>query len=100
MSPMTSRMHPGRLDRELARRGWNATDLAKASGISVATISGARHGRPVANSTLCKIVLALRAAPVIPGVDDLLGPVEELVGDGQDGRQDTGRLSIHMPAAG
>jgi DNA-binding Xre family transcriptional regulator len=71
---MTSRMHPARLDRELARRGWNATDLAKASGISVATISAARHGRPVANSTLCKIADALQKAPVIPGVDDLLGP--------------------------
>jgi transcriptional regulator with XRE-family HTH domain len=70
---MTSRMHSGRLDRELARRGWNATDLATAAGISVATISAARHGRPVSNSTLCKIADALRNAPVVQGVDDLLG---------------------------
>jgi DNA-binding Xre family transcriptional regulator len=73
---MATRMQPFRLERELARRGWNATDLAKASGISVATISAARHGRPVANSTLCKIADALRLAPVIPGVDDLLGPAD------------------------
>jgi DNA-binding Xre family transcriptional regulator len=80
---MTSRMHPARLDRELALRGWNATDLAKATGISAATISAARHGRPVANSTLCKIADALRIAPVIPGVDDLLGPAEGPLSDGQ-----------------
>jgi transcriptional regulator with XRE-family HTH domain len=67
-------MNPARLDRELARRGWNATDLAKASGISVATISAARRGRPVANATLCKIADALLKAPVVPGVDDLLEP--------------------------
>jgi len=52
-------MDPARLDRELARRGWNATDLAKAAGISVATMSAARSGRPVANATVCKIAEAL-----------------------------------------
>ncbi len=67
-------MNAARLDRELARRGWNATDLAKASGTSVATISAARSGRPVANATLCKIADALLKAPVVPGVDDLLEP--------------------------
>ncbi len=79
---MATRMQPARLERELARRGWNATDLAKASGISVATISAARHGRPVANSTLCRIADALRMAPVIPGVDDLLGPADGLLSNG------------------
>jgi transcriptional regulator with XRE-family HTH domain len=73
---MTTRMHPDRLERELARRGWNATDLARASGISVATISAARHGRPVAHSTLCKIARALGEAPVVPGVDELLEPAD------------------------
>jgi DNA-binding Xre family transcriptional regulator len=80
---MTTRMHPARLDRELALRGWNATDLAKATGISAATISAARHGRAVANSTLCKIADALRNAPVVPGVDDLLGPAEGSMSNGQ-----------------
>jgi transcriptional regulator with XRE-family HTH domain len=79
---MATRMQPARLDRELARRGWNATDLAKASGISIATISAARHGRPVSNSTLCKIANALRDAPVIPGVDDLLEPAWGPLSDG------------------
>jgi transcriptional regulator with XRE-family HTH domain len=69
---VSTRLDPNRLDRELARRGWNATDLAKASGISVGTISAARRGRPVSNATVCKIADALRAAPVVAGVDSLL----------------------------
>lgn len=80
---MATRMQPARLDRELARRGWNASDLAKASGISVATISAARHGKPVANSTLSRIADALLRAPVVPGVDDLLGPVDGPISNGQ-----------------
>jgi transcriptional regulator with XRE-family HTH domain len=67
-------MDPARLDRELARRGWNATELARASGISVGTISAARRGRPVSNATLSRIAEALRAAPIVEGVDLLLEP--------------------------
>jgi transcriptional regulator with XRE-family HTH domain len=67
-------MDPTRLDRELARRGWNATDLAKASGVSVGTISTARRGRAVSNATLFKIAEALRAVPVVDGIDVLLEP--------------------------
>jgi transcriptional regulator with XRE-family HTH domain len=71
---VSTRLDPNRLDRELARRGWNATDLAKASGISAGTISAARRGRPVSNATVCKIADALRAAPIVAGVDGLLEP--------------------------
>ena len=92
---MTSRIHPARLERELARRGWNATDLATASGVSVATISAARHGRPVANATLCKIADALLKAPVIRGVDDLLGPSDGPLSHGQGHRDYDGTLSAH-----
>jgi len=67
-------MDPARLDRELARRGWNATDLARASGVSVGTISAARRGRPVSNATLGKIADALCTAPIVEGVDLLLEP--------------------------
>jgi transcriptional regulator with XRE-family HTH domain len=76
-------MDPTRLDRELARRGWNATDLAKASGISVGTISAARRGRPVSNATLCKIAEALRAAPIVGGVDILLEPEHGITVNGR-----------------
>ena len=75
-------MEPARLDRELARRGWNATDLAKASGVSVGTISAARRGRPVSNATLCKIAEALQAAPVVDGIDLLLEPENGLTVNG------------------
>lgn len=67
-------MDPARLDRELARRGWNATDLARASGISVGTISRAQRGRPASKATLGKIAGALPAAPIVEGVDLLLEP--------------------------
>ena len=71
---MGARISPIRIDRELARRGWSATDLARASGCSASTISGARRGRQVTNDTLRKIADALLNAPVVPGVDVLLEP--------------------------
>ena len=71
---MGVRISPARIDRELARRGWSATDLARASGCSPSTISGARRGRQVTNDTLRKIADALGSAPVVPGVDALLEP--------------------------
>ena len=71
---MGVRISPARLDRELARRGWNATELAKASGCSPSTISGALRGRKVNSETLRKIADALLNAPVVPGVDSLLEP--------------------------
>lgn len=71
---MGARINPARLDRELARRGWSATDLANASGCSPSTISGARRGRKVTHDTLRKICEALLNAPVVPGVDGLLEP--------------------------
>ena len=77
---MTTALDPERLELELVRRGWNASDLAAASGCSAATISAARNGRPLTSATISKIARALRDSPVVPGVDDLLGvrpaPVE------------------------
>jgi len=83
---MGARISPARIDRELARRGWSATDLARASGCSPSTISGARRGRQVTNETLRKIADALLSAPVVPGVDVLLepedGPGSQVGGNG------------------
>jgi transcriptional regulator with XRE-family HTH domain len=81
---MGARIHPARLDRELARRGWSATDLAKASGCSPSTISGARRGRSVTNETLRKIAEALLNASIVPGVDGLLEPENGEMGAGSD----------------
>ena len=61
-----------RLDRELAYRGWTAGDLARAAGISAATLSGARNGRRVSHRTLRLIALALSRAPVVAGIEALL----------------------------
>src|SRR5260370_22427832 len=55
----SSRLNRARLDRELACRGWTATDLAAASGISPATISAARRGRALNHKTLQRIADAL-----------------------------------------
>jgi len=76
---MGVRISPARIDRELARRGWSATDLARASGCSPSTISGARRGRQVTNDTLRKIADALLSAPVVPGIDVLLEPEDGAV---------------------
>ena len=70
----TARLSCNRLDRELACRGWTANDLARAAGVSAATISGARKGGRVAPMTLRKIAIALTKAPVVPGVAELLDP--------------------------
>jgi transcriptional regulator with XRE-family HTH domain len=72
----SSRLNRARLDRELACRGWTATDLAAASGISPATISAARRGRPLNHKTLQKIADALVKAPTVSGVEALLEPSE------------------------
>jgi len=71
---MSSPLNRARLDRELACRGWTANDLAIASGISPATISAARHGRPVNYKTLQRIADALLKAPILVGVEALLEP--------------------------
>ncbi|HEX3507311.1 MAG TPA: helix-turn-helix transcriptional regulator [Candidatus Dormibacteraeota bacterium] len=88
---MGVRINPTRIDRELARRGWSATDLARASGCSPSTISGARRGRQVTNETLSKIAGALLNAPVVPGVDALLEPeVAPMAQDHQNGHEHPG----------
>ncbi|HVC78071.1 MAG TPA: hypothetical protein VND96_16290 [Candidatus Micrarchaeaceae archaeon] len=69
---MGVRTRPTRIDREPARRGWSATDLASAPGWSPSTFSGARRGRQVTNQTLSKMAGARLTAPVVPGVDVLL----------------------------
>ena len=79
---MTIQLDPDRLERELVRRGWNANDLASASGCSRATISAARDGRHVTSATISKIAKALREAPVVPGIDDLIGVEARASGNG------------------
>ena len=65
-----------RLDRELAYRGWSASELARAAGVSEQTLVAARKGKPVTSSTLRKIAIALTSAPVIPTAELLLAAEE------------------------
>lgn len=60
------------LSREVARRGWNLADLAHAAGVSSATVTAARAGRPVSPKSLRSIAAALASAPPLDGVDELL----------------------------
>jgi transcriptional regulator with XRE-family HTH domain len=69
---LSARISRNRLDRELALRGWTAQDLVRASGISAATISAARQGRPVRPSSIHRMVSALLKAPVLEGVAELI----------------------------
>jgi len=45
-------VHAGRLRFEMVRRGWSASDLARESRLSPATISAALAGRPIAAKSL------------------------------------------------
>jgi lambda repressor-like predicted transcriptional regulator len=57
---------------EVARRGWNLSALARAAGISSATVTAACSGRPVSPESVHRIADALNATPPIVGIDGLL----------------------------
>jgi lambda repressor-like predicted transcriptional regulator len=60
------------LRRELARRGWNASELARAARLSHATVSAACAARPVSPTSVKLIADALARAPVLANVDSLI----------------------------
>ena len=70
---MSVRLSRARLEQELVRRGWTGQDLAIAAGLSAATVSAARRGRPVHARTIRRMAIALQKAPVIEAVGLLLG---------------------------
>lgn len=51
------------IDRELVRRGLSARRLAALSGLTEATLSRARGGRPVSAQSLRQITEALASVP-------------------------------------
>jgi transcriptional regulator with XRE-family HTH domain len=71
-----------RLRQEMARRGWAASDLARESRLSQATVSASLAGRPVTAKSLALIAKALMRAPVIDIVDALLADGESNFGIG------------------
>lgn len=60
------------LRREMARRGWDAVDLARTARVSPATVSAALAGRAIAARSLTLIADALSNAPVLEVIDALL----------------------------
>ena len=57
---------------ELAKRGWTASDLARAAGVSGATVSAAVQGRRISARTLRRFAEALHRQPEIPGAAALV----------------------------
>ncbi|MGH7861521.1 MAG: hypothetical protein ACREOS_04705 [Candidatus Dormibacteraceae bacterium] len=65
-------VHAGRLRQEMARRGWAATDLARESRLSPATVSAALGGRAIAASSVGLIAQALSRVPANTVIDSLI----------------------------
>ena len=60
------------LQIELGKRGWHFSDLARAAGISAATLSSASHGARISPRTLRRIAEALNRQPVVPNAEQLI----------------------------
>jgi len=69
---MSVAVRPGRLRYELARRALSATELARLSGLSPATITAALAGRAIAAKSLQRIASALGRVPTVDVIDALL----------------------------
>ena len=74
---MSAQVNGLRLRYEMNRRGWSASDLARAARLSPGTVSAALAGRPVAVVSLTLMAKALTEAPVIAGIDNLLLATED-----------------------
>lgn len=70
---MSVAVNPKRLERELARRALSASDLARLSGLSAATITAALAGRPLATRSLERIATVLADVPSVAVIDTLIG---------------------------
>lgn len=65
-------LNADRLRIELARRGLHASDLARISRVSNATVCSAMKGRRVSSRTIRRIATALLAVEPLQGVEALL----------------------------
>lgn len=72
MPRFAMRVPAGRLDRLLLTMGVTPAQLAEDAGVSEATVSRARAGRPIAGPSAVAIARALSRYEAIPGVEALL----------------------------
>ncbi len=70
-------LDPARLDYQLSVRGITARTLAERAGIPEVTISRARHGRRVRESTLERLTRGLLEIPLLVGADMLVADPRE-----------------------
>ena len=70
--PVSVIVHAGRLRFEMVRRGWSASDLARESRLSPATISAALAGRPIAAKSLDLIAETFTRVPARQAIDGLI----------------------------
>jgi transcriptional regulator with XRE-family HTH domain len=75
------RLDAGKLDHELSRRGVTARRLAEVSGVPEVTLSRARHGRLVNESTLRRLSTGLLQIPLLVGADLLIAEPEKKTTD-------------------
>lgn len=61
-----------RLRRELIRRGWHSSDLAREAGLSEPTISAALMGHQISVHSLRSIAEAIARTPEVAGIDGLM----------------------------
>ena len=74
------RIDADRLDYELARRVINPRQFAELSGVNEATLSRARHGYRVRESTLRRMVAAMLKIPPLAGAELLLSEPQKRAG--------------------
>jgi transcriptional regulator with XRE-family HTH domain len=69
---MSYSVNAARLRYEMARRGWDAINLAREARLSPATVSTALAGKPVSAQSLSLIVEALSRTPANDLIDRLI----------------------------
>jgi transcriptional regulator with XRE-family HTH domain len=69
---MSVSINASELRREMARRGWDAIDLARAARLSPATVSAALAGKPISAKSVALIAQAIIRAPTNELLDRLV----------------------------
>lgn len=69
---MSISVNSGQLRLEMALRGWDAVDLARASRLSAATVSIALSGKPISAKSVALIATAIMQNPANEVIDRLV----------------------------